>query len=86
MTVMQKVRAGDVVTLEHPNGDRIGPRVVESISSGAAFPAALYVTKVGDFDPSSREAAYARHLRTLLRAGWVVTTINGEPTREETNE
>lgn len=74
-TPLDKVRAGDTITLEHPNGDRIGPRSV-SVERGPGGATWLNVERVGDVDPNHYDARFARPLERLLAAGWKVTSVD----------
>jgi hypothetical protein len=70
--IPEQIKPRDQITLEHPNGDRLGWRRVE-LERGPGGTSWLVVTRVGDVDPTSANARHNRSLANLLRAGWRIT-------------
>ena len=71
---------GDIITLIHPNGDRIGPRKITGIRQAGGATSTL-VENVGDvavvnWNPP-RSTDQGRYLEHLLSAGWVIESVNG---------
>lgn len=64
------MQAGDIITLRHPNGDRLGPRVLVE-ERGPGGTSWLNVTAIGVGKMKHQEP-----LQRLLNNGWVIETYD----------